>query len=62
MAETNTYTKKYLLKTCLARASVDPTSECKVHIGAESDVEKEAAYRNLVENKEELPTRGGGLR
>jgi hypothetical protein len=60
--ETNKSTKSYLLQIYLARTSVDPTSECKVHIGAESDVEKEAAYRNLVENRKELPTRGGGLR
>jgi len=60
--ETNKSRKSYLLYISLARTSVDPASECKVHIGAESDVEKEAAYRNLVENKEELPTRGGGLR
>ena len=60
--ETNKSTKNYLLQIYLARTSVDPASACKVHIGAKSDVEKEAAYRNLVENRKELATRGGGLR
>jgi hypothetical protein len=60
--ETNKSTKSYLLSISLARTSVDPASTCKVHIGAESDVEKEAAYRNLVEKRKELATRGGGLR
>ena len=60
--ETNKSTKNYLLQIYLARTSVDPASECNVHIGAESDVEKEAAYRNLVENRKKLATRGGGLR